>query len=274
MSLNSAISAGPVHEDGVVMSEYEPPAAEPCWVDLMTSDRRAAVEFYGSLFGWEAALESQHLPAVLDIELNGHLITGFLENDHQPKFPDVWTTYLNVADIHAATFAVKMHGGTIYLEPTIVEGQGIVAVVGDPTGVGVGLWQAVHPKLTVATGRPGTRIWNELHTTAFDKVTRFYRDALGWKLSSYAGGNGFRYQSYLQGSNARAGIYDISMQQDPVPGWRTYFAVANTDESQALAEELGATVKRPAQDSPFGRMAVLEDLTGAEFSIIQTQPSH
>ncbi len=259
-----------INEIRFVMQEFETPAGEPCWVDLLTSDVEQAIEFYGALFGWKPAEGSRTAP-VVEMRLEGKAVTGFLHNDRPQQLDDVWTTYLNVTDVHAAVYSVKLHGGTVYLEPTATEHEGIVAVVGDPSGIGVGLWQSLHPILTTATGRPGTRIWNELHTTAFPVVTRFYRDALGWELFPIADTDDFRYQSFRQGAEAKAGIFDISGQEHPDPGWRTYFAVANADATVELAEKLGAQVLRPATDSPFGRMAVLKDPTGAEFSIMQTQ---
>ncbi|GAA1407117.1 hypothetical protein AUR04nite_04130 [Glutamicibacter uratoxydans] len=253
------------------MPGFEPPAAEPCWVDLLTSDVERAIEFYGALFGWEPSEKSRN-SAVVEMRLDGKPVTGLLHNDQVHQLADVWTTYLNVADIHAAVFSVQMHGGVVYLEPTVTEHDGTVAVVGDPSGVGVGLWQSIHPILTTATGRPGTRIWNELHTTSFAAATRFYRAALAWELYPISDTDQFRYQSFRQGADAKAGIFDISGQNDPEPGWRTYFAVANADATVELAVKLGAQIVRAASDSPFGRMAVIKDPTGAEFSIMQTLP--
>ncbi len=48
-----------------------------------------------------------------------------------------------------------------------------------------------------------------------------------------------------------------------------YFQVASTDASCARAGELGGKVCVPAFDTPYGRIAVIEDPQGAMFSIVQ-----
>ncbi|MDQ3152238.1 MAG: hypothetical protein M3R63_11120, partial [Actinomycetota bacterium] len=52
------------------------------------------------------------------------------------------------------------------------------------------------------------------------------------------------------------------------PGhWVAYFAVADVDTSVAAAERGGGSCVRPAQDTPFGRMASLVDPFGAAFAV-------
>jgi hypothetical protein len=49
--------------------------------------------------------------------------------------------------------------------------------------------------------------------------------------------------------------------------WAVYFSVEDADEAVAKALELGATVVRPAEDTPFGRVVDLVDSTGAPFKL-------
>ncbi|MFJ2618564.1 VOC family protein [Glutamicibacter sp. NPDC087344] len=255
------------------MQELGQPGAEPCRVDLLTGDIGRSIEFYGELFGWTTRGVQPDDADPLEMYLGDELVAGFLRNDPQSAYGDTWITYLNVTDAHAASYSAEMYGGYVFLPPVDIEGEGTIAMIGDPTGVGVGLWQSsITRALTTASGRHGTRVWNELHTTGFEKVTHFYRDALEWDLLNLSDTDEFRYQSYGQGRDAKSGIYDISGLPDPHPGWRTYFAVTDTDQTLALAEKLGAKVVQGAQDLRFGRMAVLTDPTGAQFSIIQTIP--
>ena len=64
------------------------------------------------------------------------------------------------------------------------------------------------------------------------------------------------------------------MQIDPAwgdlhPQWITYFTVANVDESVALVTKHGGKIMGNIDDSPFGRIAALTDLSGATFKILQ-----
>lgn len=255
--------------NGEAMPAPRDPRAEPCWVDLLTSDMEGSAQFYAQLFGWEMRRNAPDTDeGYAEVYLNGSMVTDFIANDPDSEVPDCWTTYLNVTDVHAAAYATKLHGGKVYLKPIEVPGQGTMAIIGDPAGTGVGLFQAFAPAGTATSRAPGTRIWNELHTKHFEPVARFYREALGWNLSPVSDTDEFRYHTYGQGPEAVAGIFDISGYPDSKSGWRAYFAVANTDETVALAERLGGTVIHEPHDSYFGRMAVLGDVTGAEFAVI------
>jgi uncharacterized protein len=57
----------------------------------------------------------------------------------------------------------------------------------------------------------------------------------------------------------------------PTPvSWGTYFAVADTDAAVAKVAQLGGSLVAPAQDSPYGRLAVVADNQGAVFSLMST----
>ena len=48
-----------------------------------------------------------------------------------------------------------------------------------------------------------------------------------------------------------------------------YFSTINIEASVAKAVELGATMPDPIDDTPYGRLAVLTDPTGAKFKLRQ-----
>jgi hypothetical protein len=50
--------------------------------------------------------------------------------------------------------------------------------------------------------------------------------------------------------------------------WAVYFAVTDTDAAAAKVTELGGRVVQPANDTPYGRIAVVADNHGAVFSVI------
>ncbi|UXN32810.1 VOC family protein [Glutamicibacter sp. M10] len=248
------------------------PRAEPCWVDLLTSDIDGAIEFYSELFGWKIHDDPQtRSDGYLPVTLDDQPVTGLVLNDQDSAAPDAWTTYLNVADIHAAVFAAHLHGGQRYLKPVAMPGQGTVALIGDPAGIGVGLWQSFDPTNYPARKIHGHRIWNELHTKHFETACRFYREALGWDLNQVVDSPDFSYYTLGQGADAAAGLYDIS-GQDSTEGWRTYFAVDDADQVAQLCTSLGGQVVNAPHDSYFGRTAMLSDRGGAEFAVIA--PAH
>ena len=50
--------------------------------------------------------------------------------------------------------------------------------------------------------------------------------------------------------------------------WAIYFGVEDTDKALERVVDLGGTVLMPAEDTPYGRLAVAADPTGATFRLV------
>jgi uncharacterized protein len=50
--------------------------------------------------------------------------------------------------------------------------------------------------------------------------------------------------------------------------WSVYFEVDDVDATLEKAVELGGTIDRPAEDTPYGRLATVLDPTGTRFRLI------
>jgi predicted enzyme related to lactoylglutathione lyase len=56
---------------------------------------------------------------------------------------------------------------------------------------------------------------------------------------------------------------------DGVPAhWSIYFGVDDADSALAKIVDLGGAIIRPAEDTPFGRLAQAADPTGALFKLV------
>jgi predicted enzyme related to lactoylglutathione lyase len=78
------------------------------------------------------------------------------------------------------------------------------------------------------------------------------------------------YFTLHHGDLTAAGVLQMNEKWVGVPPhWMPYFAVADTDASVARALALGGQVPVPPFDTPYGRMAVVNDPQGATFSIMQ-----
>lgn len=244
----------------------------PAWIDLMTSDPEKAKDFYSQLFGWtyETGDQDKYGGYIMAFK-NGQPVAGMMKNDGQSGYPDVWTTYLRVEDINATVDAATRNGGQIFLPPMEVPEQGHMAMIGDAGGAAVGLWQfGGHTGFKVHS-EPGAPAWHELHTRDYPASVKFYQDVLGWKTDVMSDTPEFRYTTLGSGDAATAGIMDASATlAEGVPAnWQVYFGVENADATIERAVALGAKVIQPAEDTPFGRMALLADPTGAVFKIHQ-----
>jgi hypothetical protein len=121
----------------------------------------------------------------------------------------------------------------------------------------------------------GSFCWIELHTTDQNAAKSFYSSLFGWEAhDSPMGPNDFYTEFKLQGREAAAGctLRPEQRSQGVPPHWLTYIAVENADAAAAKAQQLGGKVLAPAFDvMDFGRMAVIQDPTGAVFCVWQTK---
>jgi predicted enzyme related to lactoylglutathione lyase len=119
----------------------------------------------------------------------------------------------------------------------------------------------------------GTFSWADLSTTDPDAAKRFYAGLFGWELDDTPAGEGMTYtMCRIGGKDACAISAQMQQERDQgiPPHWNSYITVANVDEATARAKELGAQVLAPPFDvMDAGRMAVLQDPTGAVFQVWQ-----
>lgn len=242
------------------------PAGTPCWVDLFTADPGRAVEFYGALFGWVADAPAEEFGGYVNFRKDGVLIAGMMRNDGSAGQPDAWTTYLSVPDAKATTEAAAAAGGQVHLEPMQVGDLGTMAMVADPGGAAIGIWQPGEHRGYGLSGEPGTPYWHELHTRDYAAVLDFYRATFGWETRDVGdAAAGFHYTQLVVGGQEYAGVMDATgFLPEAMPStWSLYVGVADVDATLAQAVELGGAVVQEAETTPFGRLATITDPTGA-----------
>lgn len=244
------------------------PAGIPCWIDLMSSDPEKAQAFYAGLFGWTAEASGEEYGNYVTFSKDGHPVAGMARNE-QPGQPDSWSVYLASEDAAATARAAVDAGGQVLVEPMQVGDQGSMAIVADPAGAAVGVWQPDRHKGFGREGDEGVPAWFELGTPDYAGAIAFYEKVFGWKTEEMTGdADDFRYALNAPFEESSAGIFDAtSLPEGTSGGWRIYLAVASTDDAAAKVRGLGGTVLREPWDSPYGRMAQIADPTGAGFMI-------
>jgi predicted enzyme related to lactoylglutathione lyase len=80
----------------------------------------------------------------------------------------------------------------------------------------------------------------------------------------------FRYTIMQHGEEQLAGIMDASgFLPEGAPAHRAvYFGTEDADASLATITSLGGSVVRPAEDTPYGRLAEAADPTGVHFKLV------
>ncbi len=248
------------------------PNGAPCWIDLMTADQDRSVAFYTELFGWTVDDPGPDYGGYKNFHLDGIPVAGVMQNDGGPGAPelDFWTVYLTTDDARKTVEGASANGGQVYLEPQQVMELGTMAMVADPGQAAVGVWQPGRHQGFGIWAEPGSPGWFELHTRDYDAVVKFYRDVFRWETHAMGDTPDFRYTTLGEGDGALAGIMDASgFLPDGVPStWSVYFQVEDTDAALAKIGKLGGSTVQPAEDTPYGRLAVATDPTGAPFKLV------
>ena len=248
----------------------EAPIGAPCWIDLFTSDPDKSRAFYGELFGWTAEEPNEDFGGYFNFSKDGILVAGGMRNDGTAGVPDLWNVYLRVENAEATVAAATAHGGGVIVPAMAVADLGSMAVVTDAGGAAIGLWQPGTHKGIGLIAEPGSPAWFELHTRDYDASVQFYKDVFGWDAHTMSDTPEFRYTTLGEGEAALAGIMDSTgFLPEGVPAhWSIYLRVADADAAVKTTVELGGALIMPAEDTPYGRVAMVSDTTGAHFRIV------
>lgn len=116
--------------------EKPPKRGEFSWHELVTTDYKAAYEFYSKLFGWEIAGEhdmGHDVGMYFMFGRNGVPLGGMF--NLMPGMPAAaWTGYVRVKDVNKAVKKAKQAGGTLINGPMEVPGGDWIAQFIDPQG--------------------------------------------------------------------------------------------------------------------------------------------
>jgi predicted enzyme related to lactoylglutathione lyase len=246
-----------------------------CWADLGTPDAAAATRFYTALFGWTAEDRPMGPGASYTmLHADGRSVAALYPQEAAQQGPPHWLSYISVASASDAAARATALGGTLLMEPFDVLDVGRMAMVQDPAGAVVALWEPRRHAGAGLAGEPGSICWNELATTDTARAGAFYTALLDWTADAQPMG-GTAYTLFTAGGAPRGGMMAIAPSGRPVPPhWLVYFAVHDCEGTTALAQSLGGAVRHPPTDAPgVGRFSVLADPQGAVFAAIELLPA-
>lgn len=245
---------------------------EVAWVDLTTSNIERSGEFYGELFGWDIDDLGEESGGYRFATVASRPVAGLLPTD--PEQPiESWTVYLAVDDIDDAYERAQAAGAHPLVAPYALDGHGRYALVADPGGSVLGLWQRGQHAGTQVHSFAGSPGWFENHTKGYDAACAFYRDAFGLVMAPLAEEDDFRYSTgrVEEGEDPAFGVFDVAHGRPAeLPSmWAVYFLTADADRDAERAVALGATLTFGPEESVYGRMATLVDPLGAAFNLIE-----
>src|SRR5918999_6528093 len=122
---------------------------------------------------------------------------------------------------------------------------------------------------------PGTFSWTDLATSDPEGAKRFYTALFGWEFEDQPipeeAGGGVYTMLRKDGKDVAA----LSKAREGMPTfWGSYVTVESADATAARATDLGGTlIMEPFDVMEAGRMAIIQDPTGAVFSVWQPHGS-
>jgi predicted enzyme related to lactoylglutathione lyase len=247
----------------------------PSWVDLATPDLGAAKEFYATLFGWDYDDQPTDGPGDYTMaRRNGQNAAGMMPLSDEMAasgMPPVWSVYVSVDDIEATLARVEPAGGTTMGPVMDAMNAGRFAVIADPAGAVICLWEAREHIGADIVNEHGTFSWCELITPDPEAVAAFYRAVFGWSTQTAPMPTGTYMLFNVAGGNENGIAGAMAPPVEGMPSyWGVYFMVNDAARAVETARTQGAQVMMEATEMPgVGVLATLVDPHGAAFSVME-----
>jgi predicted enzyme related to lactoylglutathione lyase len=239
-----------------------------CWVDLASTDAGAATEFYCELFGWSASDPLEGAGGYRLLLRGGHQVAGLA-----PVWGDTdrssWSTYVATDDADRTCSIAVASGGDVVLDAMDVLDAGRMAMLRDPGGALISVWQAGAHRGYEVHDEPRAPSWTELVTPAGAAAVPFYSAVFGW-TADLADREEPGYTIWRRRERVVGGMAEMDeiWPADAPAQWVVSFGSADCDASARRCRELGgAVLHAPATVGPR-RRALLEDPSGAVFSVV------
>jgi len=121
----------------------KPKIGEFCWNELATTNLPAAKDFYGKVFGWKFSDHEMGDTTYTMIKTNDQDFGGIwsIPKDQQKHIPPHWMAYILVANLEESVAKAQKNGATVVKPATNAGDMGRLAVITDPAGAHIALWQ-------------------------------------------------------------------------------------------------------------------------------------
>jgi uncharacterized protein len=244
------------------------------WYEHLTRDVPAAIAFYSDVAGWRTQPFAEAGDYVMWVGSQGPLGGVMRLPDELARMgvPPHWMAHVVVDDVDASAARVSKLGGQVRKEPTDIPTVGRFAVISDPQGAVLSIFQPSGGPMTLHDpSKDGEFCWNELLTSDSAAAFAFYAGLFGWSvLQDMDMGAMGTYRIYGVGETRLGGMMTIPKGAPMPPMWIFYVSTSDLDAAIGRATKRGAKVMNGPMDVPGGgRIAQLTDPQGAAFALHQ-----
>jgi uncharacterized protein len=240
------------------------------WHEHLTKDPKAAIAFYTEVVGWRTQ-PFEGTDYVMWVGSQGPLGGVMKLPDEAAKMgaPPHWMGNIQVDNVDKSAALAKKLGGKVHKEPSDIPTVGRFAVIADPQGASVALFQPAGAMALHDTSKEGEVCWNELVTSDAAAAIKFYSELVGWKvLQEMEMGPMGTYRVFGIGDKQIGGMMNAPKGAPMPPAWLYYTETSNLDATLARATQKGAKLINGPMDVPGGgRIATLIDPQGAVFAL-------
>ena len=247
------------------------PIGAPIWIDLFSSDPAKTRAFYGELFGWTSSEPNEDFGGYFNFTKDGSLVAGGMKQRRHGRRPRLLDRLPGGRQRRGDRG--RRHGprrgrdrAAPWTSPTWAAWPSSPTPAAPPSGCG----SPAPTRASACIAEPGAPAWFELHTRDYDASVQFYKDVFGWDANTMSDTPISATRPSARATPPWPGSWTpaTSCPKACPAHWAVYFAVADTDAAVKTSLELGGSVIQPAEDTPYGRLAMVADPTGAPFRLV------
>lgn len=243
------------------------------WYELMTTDEKAAKDFYTRVVGWTTApFDAGGMPYT--VWMRGEAGIGGVmtlpAEAQQAGAPSHWLAYVATPNVDETFNKAVGLGASVFVKPTDIPTVGRFAVLADPMGAMFCLYTPASPQ--PSSDEPpavGQISWHELTTTDHAAAFAFYHALFGWESIGLhdMGPMGF-YRVFGRQGQQLGGMFNKPADMPAPPNWLLYIRVDDVNHAVERVKQAGGKVLNGPMEVPGGDwVAQCMDPQGAAFAV-------
>ena len=248
----------------------------PLWFELLTSNMKAAEQFYSAVVGWAITpFRSGEEPYDMLTRTPNISVGGVMTIPQGMNVPPHWVMYIGAPRLDEAVAHVERLGGSAMSPVIKVPDVGQMRIMHDPQGAMFAIFEPAPSSgsANLPECRPelGDTSWRELQTNDAAAAMKFYADLFGWRETQAMDmGPMGKYHIFARQWDLGGIMNKPPQLANRPPHWGLYFRVADIASAVERVKANGGQVLNGPMEVPGGDLIInCVDPQGASFSLHQ-----